>query len=1595
MPAFSSRFRRLRIVETALWIMLPGFFVPLFAADPVATETIGAATLSTAKDDVYTINFNNISIIEYIRFVAKISGSNFVFDENDLKFNVTIVSEDKAPLQDIFSALVQVLRINNLSLLEHEGNYIISRDAAVTQLPSVVTGDKINSHTPLAPIITRVFRIKNTTVNSIAAIIRPMVSAKAMVSVSTETNQLIISDIATNIDEIANLIATLDAPHSPLDIESYVAKNIAPKDLATLVQPLLAPFSEGNPLIFVPQIETNTLFIVSTPHLIERARAILEDLDIPSSEELISLTQRGNIFLYQIQNLPEDILVARLHEVAANLKKAAHPPAAIIKMLTNAHYIKDSNSVLFVGDEDTYAKVTELLKNLDMQEGAVSFFIYPIKNNDRKALETALAQFVQQLKANRVPDHNLIAAAESMKYMNETHSFIFTGKQSSLTRLQEVLPVLDTQIAETQGLSATRGGIFIYQLKYVDQKQFEGSLKQLILRLKNTNTPDNPLIAALESAYYIRESNSIVFTGTDAALARTSEFLSMLDTANAATQQSKFYLYAPQRAIIPVFENAIHQFTETLKTAPSPDTALIAALQSVRYLKEINSFTFIGTADAIARIQQILPVLDVVPQSAQSYVYKIQNTSEQSLGLSLDQFIKNLEGSPNPDAALINAIRTRRFIKETNSYIFTGDQAALDRLAKLMPDFDVTGLARASDHFYLYTPQYRKGDALLKAVQEMAANFKASGLTDAALLHTLETAKWVPSSGAIYFTGDNASIESIKQLMTTVDVPLSTQPEQIFLYRPQYLSREQLEQSLRNLVGNLDETNPSDVQLKETISTVQWVPSAQSLAFKGMAPTIDRVKQLLASLDVPASESSSVYFLYKLAYADPQTTLTYLESVARNLSKDSAHMRVQAIIKTIKIIKDNNALLLTGPKEAVEEVKTMIAQYDTPEHAAQGPAGNFFIYKPQNLPAQEVMKSLQSLVADLAASSNIDPALQKAVKGIRYVEATQSLVVSGSDATIAQVKTLLEEVDVTAKKGIYQIGAKTFFIYKMQFASTSQLMQALTSVAADLTKGGVDDQALAAAIHSMTPITETNSILFTGTPDALQRIQELIAKFDIPSMAGEKPPEEVPLGFVIYRPQHKPGDELIEMACDFIQNLKMTGVVNHRLFDSVNNLRWIKNTCSLLITGDSDTIKQVQDLLHQFDVAAPHVAHVSTTTGTIGETGFLIYKLQYHRGDDIQKALRRVAADLSDAHRGEKIPIAEAIEALQWIPVTNSLLTSGAPDVLSRIRELVQNLDVPLRQVFIEVLVVQTSLDNLQQFGLNWAGRMQYKNQAGAQMSNLGPIVSTPNLQTTPLWNQLNTVTPPNANNFSTPTGLDLGVIGDLIFHKGKSYLSLGSLVQALETDTDSTIVLNPKIIAQDSNTATLFVGFNVPFQGSFVTSTAANVATSSSLEYRNVGHNLALTPTIGSGDLITLDITEDISQVLNPGGAQGVANSTSLAVAGITTSQTTMSTRVHVPDGHFVALTGQIAESKTHSRTQIPCLGGLPLIGAAFTYTQRENNRTNLIIFIRPQIIKTFDEYKEVTEHQEDLYKVRASLPVLKETFDEYLDIVKMPNNE
>jgi type II secretory pathway component GspD/PulD (secretin) len=377
---------------------------------------------------------------------------------------------------------------------------------------------------------------------------------------------------------------------------------------------------------------------------------------------------------------------------------------------------------------------------------------------------------------------------------------------------------------------------------------------------------------------------------------------------------------------------------------------------------------------------------------------------------------------------------------------------------------------------------------------------------------------------------------------------------------------------------------------------------------------------------------------------------------------------------------------------------------------------------------------------------------------------------------------------------------------------------------------------------------------------------------------------------------------------------------------------------------------------------------------------FFVYKLQYHEGPEIEEALKKIAGDLRN-QPDAPIKLINAIQSLQWVKATNSLLCSADAETLLRLNKLVESLDIPLRQVFIEVLVIETDVKKSMEFGLQWAAGGQFSNKMGFGFGNFAPSHG----QVGPFASAMQGI---NATN--TPTGLgqiplvpgfDLGVIGDVIMHKGKSFFSLGSLVSALQIDGGSTIVLNQKIITQDNKNSTIFVGDNIPFTGSVVQTVGQSQQTTANIEYRDIGVSLSITPRLGEGDIITLSLNEEITESVDN---DPVNNNTT--VNGIRTTKTNMATHVHVPDKHFLVLSGMIRNSKSQHKAGIPCLGGLPLIGAAFSKTKKHDEKRNVIIFVRPHIIHSFKDYQKLTESQAEVYRKQANTP---DEFDAAIDVL------
>lgn len=366
---------------------------------------------------------------------------------------------------------------------------------------------------------------------------------------------------------------------------------------------------------------------------------------------------------------------------------------------------------------------------------------------------------------------------------------------------------------------------------------------------------------------------------------------------------------------------------------------------------------------------------------------------------------------------------------------------------------------------------------------------------------------------------------------------------------------------------------------------------------------------------------------------------------------------------------------------------------------------------------------------------------------------------------------------------------------------------------------------------------------------------------------------------------------------------------------------------------------------------------------SFSNSDFGVYKLRNRKGDQIQIALKQLAGTLK-GHDTADLEVVRAIESIQWIEASNSLLFSGTPRAVSRVRQIITDLDASSRQVLIEMLILTTSVDNSLTFGVEIGWRTQSPNFSTAG-TTMDPILTNTTSPLPPAMNALGVGITPNANSLGNGPGFSAGVIGQVITHNGLGFSSIGALVTAMNTDTKSDVIMTPKIITEDNHPAEIFVGQNTRYQGQAISNDQGSVITTN-YEYRDVGALLKVTPHLGNNNIVTLEIEQELSapQQTNAQGAQ-----TSAAVGPVTLTTRTK-TKVHMPSDYFLIISGMIDNEEQNVKQRTPCLGGLPIIGGAFSNNQDNIRKRNLMIFIRPTIIDTADDMEDATKREQDIWR-------------------------
>ncbi|MGA7986488.1 MAG: type II secretion system secretin GspD [Burkholderiales bacterium] len=288
---------------------------------------------------------------------------------------------------------------------------------------------------------------------------------------------------------------------------------------------------------------------------------------------------------------------------------------------------------------------------------------------------------------------------------------------------------------------------------------------------------------------------------------------------------------------------------------------------------------------------------------------------------------------------------------------------------------------------------------------------------------------------------------------------------------------------------------------------------------------------------------------------------------------------------------------------------------------------------------------------------------------------------------------------------------------------------------------------------------------------------------------------------------------------------------------------------------------------------------------------------------------------------------------IQADPATNSVIINAPDAVYNNLRAVLDKLDVRRAQVYVEALIAEVTADKAAEFGIQWQalGGLDSSSVQAFGGTNFGGTGQN--------------IIGLTQNVASASRGLNIGVVDGKVTIPGVGQVvNLGILARALESDANANILSTPTLLTLDNEEAVISVGQNVPFiTGQYAVSGAATTPTPfQTVERRDVGLTLRVRPQISENGTVQLQIYQEVSSV------QDTANA-----AGIITNKRAVASTVLVDDGQIVVIGGLIQDSVNDGIEKVPGLGDLPLLGGLFRYKTRSQTKTNLMIFLRPTVVR------------------------------------------
>jgi general secretion pathway protein D len=450
-----------------------------------------------------------------------------------------------------------------------------------------------------------------------------------------------------------------------------------------------------------------------------------------------------------------------------------------------------------------------------------------------------------------------------------------------------------------------------------------------------------------------------------------------------------------------------------------------------------------------------------------------------------------------------------------------------------------------------------------------------------------------------------------------------------------------------------------------------------------------------------------------------------------------------------------------------------------------------------------------------------------------------------------------------------------------------------------------------------------NVMMLTGHAASVNRLVEIIRSVD---QAGDKRVDIVKLKYAT-------ADDVVSVVENIYKDSGKGSVPEFLIPKVVADGR----TNSVIVSGEGQARTRAIELIKRLD-------------GELESQGNTkVFYLNYAKAEDLVKVLQGVSKTLAEDGQGtSKTRTNNKNDAsIEAHPDSNSLVITAQPDTMRSLETVIDRLDIRRAQVLVEAIIVEVMESDGVNLGTQWisedGGMLQFNNGSTVPVGSLA--VAGIQAQDTTTTQTIIGTESGNVTSYDETTEGDYSALASLL--SGVNGLAFGlvkndwgAIIQAVSTDTNSNILATPSITTMDNEEASMIVGQEVPIiTGSQTGSNNDNPF--QTIERQEVGVKLKVTPQINDGSAVQLLIEQEVSSV---SGATAVD---------ISVNKRAITTTVMADDGGMVVLGGLIDEDVQESVSKVPILGDIPILGHLFKSTNTTKRKRNLIVFIRPTIIR------------------------------------------